>query len=90
ITIQTSNDAASSSLGALTGNATTAVGGLFNTTTAGVTVTTTPVQDATSQATRASLVKQYNGLLTQIDQTASDASFNGVNLLNGDQLTLTF
>ncbi len=90
ITISTTNDAASSSLGALTGNSTTAAGGLFNTATTGVTVTTTPVQDATSQATRASLVKQYNGLLTQIDQTASDASFNGVNLLNGDQLTLTF
>ncbi|MFX8308883.1 hypothetical protein ABTL21_19890, partial [Acinetobacter baumannii] len=39
---------------------------------------------------RSNLVKQYNSLLTQIDQTASDASFNGVNLLNGDQLTLTF
>ncbi len=90
ITISTTNDAASSSLGALTGNSTTAAGGLFNTATSGVTVTTAPIQDATSQATRANLVKQYNSLLTQIDQTASDASFNGVNLLNGDQLTLTF
>jgi flagellin len=90
ITIQTTNDAASASLGALTGNSTTAVGGLFNSSTAGVTVTTAPVADATSQASRSNLVKQYNSLLTQIDQTASDASFNGVNLLNGDQLTLTF
>ncbi len=44
----------------------------------------------TSQATRSNLVSQYNALLTQIDQTAADSSFNGVNLLNGDQLQLTF
>jgi flagellin len=32
--------------------------------------------------TRANLATQYNALLTQIDQLASDASYNGVNLLN--------
>jgi flagellin-like hook-associated protein FlgL len=35
-------------------------------------------------------VSQYNALLTQIDNTAADSSYNGVNLLNGDQLELTF
>jgi flagellin-like hook-associated protein FlgL len=43
-----------------------------------------------SQATRASLVSQYNQIITQITATAQDASFNGVNLLNGDSLKLVF
>ena len=33
---------------------------------------------------------QYNNVLTQINTTAQDASFNGVNLLNGDTLKLVF
>ena len=33
---------------------------------------------------------QYNNILDQITSTAQDASFNGINLLNGDQLKLTF
>jgi flagellin-like hook-associated protein FlgL len=36
------------------------------------------------------LVEQYNNILDQITTTAQDSSFNGVNLLNGDQLKLTF
>jgi flagellin len=48
------------------------------------------VADPVSQATRASLVSQYNQILTQITTTAQDASFNGVNLLNGDSLKLVF
>jgi hypothetical protein len=39
---------------------------------------------------RDSFVTDYNNLLDQIDQLAGDASFNGVNLLNGDDLTATF
>jgi flagellin-like hook-associated protein FlgL len=46
--------------------------------------------DAVSQATRANLVAQYNQILTQITTTAQDSSFNGVNLLNGDELKLVF
>ena len=42
------------------------------------------------QRTRANLVTQYNGILQQITTTSQDASFNGVNLLNGDNLKLTF
>ena len=51
---------------------------------------TAAVQDAASQSQRASLVTQYNQVLQQIQTTAQDASFNGVNLLNGDQLKLVF
>jgi flagellin len=39
---------------------------------------------------RANLVSQYNNILDQITTTAQDSSFNGINLLNGDQLKLTF
>jgi hypothetical protein len=46
--------------------------------------------DAVSQATRASLVSQYNQVISQITTTAQDASFNGINLLNGDSLKLVF
>jgi flagellin-like hook-associated protein FlgL len=49
-----------------------------------------PVADAVSQATRANLVSQYNQILTQITTTAQDSSFNGINLLNGDELKLVF
>jgi len=43
-----------------------------------------------SQATPSSLVSQYNQIITQITTTAQDASFNGINLLNGDSLKLVF
>ena len=33
---------------------------------------------------------QYNQVITQINNTALDSSFNGVNLLNGDTLKLVF
>src|SRR5437762_154519 len=51
---------------------------------------TAAVTDAVSQATRANLVSQYNQIITQITTTAQDASFNGINLLNGDSLKLVF
>jgi flagellin-like hook-associated protein FlgL len=49
-----------------------------------------PLADAASQTIRSSLVKQYNDIITQISTTSQDASFNGINLLNGDNLKLTF
>jgi flagellin-like hook-associated protein FlgL len=49
-----------------------------------------PVVDASAQTIRSNLVKQYNDILAQITTTSQDASFNGVNLLGGDQLKLTF
>jgi flagellin-like hook-associated protein FlgL len=44
----------------------------------------------TPNSTRTNLQSQYNALLTQIDQLAGDSSYNGVNLLNGDNLKVTF
>jgi len=69
----------------LMGGTAAAVGAAFNGLTAAA-----PVADANSQATRANLVNQYNNVLTQINTTAQDASFNGINLLNGDTLKLVF
>jgi flagellin len=39
---------------------------------------------------RAGLSDQYNELRDQLDKLADDASFNGINLLRGDKLTITF
>jgi flagellin len=44
----------------------------------------------TPSTTRANLQTQYNDLLTQIDALAKDASYNGINLLNGDALKVVF
>jgi flagellin len=49
-----------------------------------------PLADAASQVIRANLVSQYNNVIQQITTTSQDASFNGINLLNGDDLKLTF
>ncbi|MGX1057015.1 flagellin [Bradyrhizobium japonicum] len=84
ISITTTNDAASSTIGTLGGSAFTATGP-FHSAAIGA-----PVADPTSQSQRAGLVAQYNNVLAQINTTAQDASFNGVNLLNGDTLKLTF
>jgi flagellin len=40
--------------------------------------------------TRKNLAKQFNDLRDQLDKFADDASFNGINLLRGDKLKLTF
>ncbi len=84
ITLTTSNNAASSTIGAITGTATVA-GQAFNGLTA-----LAPVADPNAQATRAGLISQYNNILQQIDTTSQDSSFNGINLLEGDTLNLTF
>jgi flagellin len=84
ISIQTTNNAASSTIGAITGTA-TASGQPF----AGLTAAA-PVADPNSLSTRASLVAQYNQVMAQINTTSQDSSFNGINLLNGDTLNLTF
>jgi flagellin-like hook-associated protein FlgL len=83
LVITTTNDAASSTIGVVT-----------YTNTGGGTVTfgavAAPVADAASQTIRANLVAQYNNVITQITTTSQDSSFNGINLLNGDDLKLTF
>ncbi len=53
-------------------------------------ITTPTATVVTPSSTRATLQTNYNSLLTQIDQLASDSSYNGVNLLNGDNLQVTF
>jgi len=40
--------------------------------------------------TRGTLQTNFNGLLTQINQLAGDANYNGVNLLTSDNLTIEF
>ncbi|MGY3694660.1 flagellin [Bradyrhizobium sp. USDA 3240] len=84
LTISTTNDAASSTIGTIGGTAAGA-GKLFN----GL-AGSAPVQDPNGLSNRANLVNQYNNILDQITTTAQDASYNGINLLNGDQLKLTF
>ncbi|WP_213738452.1 flagellin [Bradyrhizobium sp. dw_411] len=86
INIVTTNDAASSTIKAITGTATVSGSAFANVASGG----SAPVLDPNSQATRASLVTQYNNVLQQINTTAQDSSFNGVNLLSGDTLNLTF
>jgi flagellin len=87
LNITTTNNAASSTVGAFSGSAVgTGAGAIFATGAAGV----APVADPNSQATRASLVAQYNQVIQNITTTAQDSSFNGINLLNGDTLNLTF
>ena len=54
----------------------------------GLTAATTSA--GTLNATRTSLATQYDDLRKQIDQLAGDASYNGINLLNGDGLKVVF
>ncbi len=39
---------------------------------------------------RANFVTQFNGYIDQLNKLSDDASFNGVNLLRGDKLKITF
>ena len=82
LVITTTNDFASSTIGAVTVGSTPG--------TASFGAAAAPVADAASQAIRANLVSQYNNIVAQITTTAQDSSFNGINLLNGDNLKLTF
>jgi hypothetical protein len=87
LTISAANNYASSTIGS------SAAGGVIGGTLPNSLTFSTasaPVADTAAQATRANLVTQYNNVLQQIDTTAQDSSFNGVNLLNGDQLKLVF
>jgi flagellin len=59
--------------------------------TAGTNAGTAAVAEVTgANPKREELLGQYNELLTQIDDLAKDASFNGVNLLDGDNLEVLF
>jgi hypothetical protein len=87
LTISAANNYASSTIGSA------AAGGVIGGTlpnTLQFSTASAPVADVNAQATRANLVTQYNNVLQQINTTSQDSSFNGVNLLNGDQLKLVF
>jgi len=56
--------------------------------TAGTQAATATVNTANS--TRTSLEADYTAILSQIDQLATDTSYNGINLLNGDNLKVVF
>jgi flagellin len=57
----------------------------------GATATSTANNVAIGQSsTRSTLQSNFSTLLTQINQLASDSGYNGVNLLNGDSLTINF
>ena len=78
----------------------TALGFTGGTNASGVTYDTTTAASQSTDLTvsgvsaRATLATQYNSLLTQIDQLASDSSFNGTNLISGTgpnkNLTINF
>ncbi len=51
---------------------------------------TSGTADIGGNEVRKNLVKQFNELRDQLDKLADDASFNGINLLRGDKLKLTF
>jgi len=46
-------------------------------------------QQTSDTTVRATLSSQFDAIRTQIDQLAGDSGFNGTNLLNGDNLTVT-
>src|SRR5262249_1687420 len=46
-------------------------------------------QQTSDTTIRASLATQFASIQTQIDKLAGDASFNGINLLNGNDLQVT-
>ncbi len=46
-------------------------------------------QQTADTTVRASLSTQFDSIRTQIDQLAGDSGFNGINLLNGENLTIT-
>jgi len=54
----------------------------------GLTAATTAA--GTLNDSRTSLASQFDDIRTQIDNLAADSGYNGVNLLNGDSLTVTF
>jgi flagellin-like hook-associated protein FlgL len=74
IALTSSNAALTAALG---------IGGIVGTT-QGTAYTSSP------DATRTSLQNDFNNVLAQIDALAKDASYNGINLLNGDQLKVVF
>ena len=59
-------------------------------TAAGVTGAALATSSVEGNSVRAGLAEQFNELRDQLDKLADDASFNGINLLRGDKLAITF
>jgi flagellin len=79
--------ASSATQNSLTLTGSTGVTGALNTTN-GTSQGTASV--STPNAIRTSLQTDYNDVLAQIDTLAKDSSYNGINLLNGDDLKVVF
>ncbi len=75
-----------------TANSLTLIGSTGVTTALGVTNATSNgvASVSTPDATRTSLQSDFNNILTQIDALAADSSYNGINLLYGDDLKVVF
>jgi flagellin-like hook-associated protein FlgL len=88
LTITSGTTGTSSSVAISSYSATAASGstGLANGTSTGAAASTT----TSVNPERAEFVTQYNELMGQIDELAEDAGFNGVNLLDGDDLSVIF
>ena len=68
-------------------NANTALGFAAND---GAVGTSTITSSNVTSAVRSNLIQQFNDLREQIDKLAKDSSYNGINLLAGDRLTVVF
>ncbi|MFC5504928.1 MULTISPECIES: flagellin [Hyphomicrobiales] len=77
-------DAAAATTASATGTSNTAFGLAATDRTTGI------ASSGVTSATRSNLIEQFNTLRTQIDSLAKDAGFNGVNLLQGDKVTIAF
>ena len=88
LTITSDTTGASSSVAITSYSATVSGGstGIADGTNTGAASSTT----TTTNPARGAFVDQYNELLSQIDELAEDAGFNGVNLLDGDDLSVIF
>ncbi|MFA6965896.1 flagellin [Bosea sp. (in: a-proteobacteria)] len=55
-----------------------------------VVATSTITGSNVTSAVRSNLIQQFNDLRSQIDSLAKDSSYNGINLLQGDRLSIVF
>jgi flagellin-like hook-associated protein FlgL len=93
VTASASSTTVSFNVASSTSQNSLALGGAASVATAlGVTFATTngTAYASSPDSTRTSLQSDFNNILTQIDSLAKDASYNGVNLLNGDDLKVVF
>ncbi len=73
--------------GAVGTNDNTALGFLAND---GAVGTSALTSSNVTSAVRSNLIQQFNDIRDQIDKLAKDSSFNGINLLQGDRLSIIF